>query len=252
MDAIRANPAPLNELELTGRAGTHVREGKALGCALHPEAAAAFLAMRDAALGEGLELQAVSGFRDFARQLAIWNDKYEGRRVLLGRDGARLDAALLDPAARVEAILWWSALPGASRHHWGSDCDVIDRAAHPAGEPVDLVPRHYAAGGRYAPLDRWLERHARDFGYFRPYDRDRGGVQPEPWHLSYAPVAQPALAALDAPLLERALANSGVAGWEAIRPRLPALHARYVAAVAEAPAAALAAAVRFSRATTPA
>ena len=27
------------------------------------------------------------------------------------------------------------------------------------------------------------------FGFFRPYTTDRGGVAPEPWHLSYAPVA---------------------------------------------------------------
>ncbi len=36
-------------------------------------------------------------------------------------------------AERVAAILVWSALPGASRHHWGTDCDVIDAAALPPG-----------------------------------------------------------------------------------------------------------------------
>ncbi len=35
----------------------------------------------------------------------------------------------------------------------------------------------------------------REFGFYRPYAVDRGGVHPEPWHLSYAPLAQQALAA---------------------------------------------------------
>jgi hypothetical protein len=27
-------------------------------------------------------------------------------------------------------------------------------------------------------------------GFYKPYDVDRGGVAPEPWHISYRPVAQ--------------------------------------------------------------
>lgn len=232
MGSIGAIPAMLDERQLTGRSRGHVRDYPDLGCALHPLAAEAFGRMVAAAAAEGIGLTAVSGFRDFDRQLAIWNDKYAGRRPLLDRAGVPLDAARLDEAARVEAILWWSALPGASRHHWGSDCDVIDRAAHPPGEPVDLVPRHYAPDGRYARLADWLSKHAGEYGFFLPYDMDRGGVQVEPWHLSYAPVAVPALAALDAGLLERALGDSGISGWDAIRPRLAGFHARFVAAVA--------------------
>ena len=43
------------------------------------------------------------------------------------------------------------------------------------------------------PLHAWLdERIASDeaHGFFRPYGRDRGGVAPERWHLSWAPVAE--------------------------------------------------------------
>ena len=43
------------------------------------------------------------------------------------------------------------------------------------------------------------------YGFFLPYDRDRGGVQPEPWHLSFAPVAGPALGAMNVELLTEAL-----------------------------------------------
>ena len=47
-----------------------------------------------------------------------------------------------------------------------------------------------AAGGLFDPLHRWLdERMAvnESHGFFRPYDKDRKGVAPERWHLSYAP-----------------------------------------------------------------
>jgi LAS superfamily LD-carboxypeptidase LdcB len=254
MDARTANsdaPAPLGALELTGRARTHVQEYPELGCALHPAAAAALLRLRAAAAAVGIDLQPVSGFRDFQRQLAIWNGKFRGERPLQGRDGRPLEAATLSEAERVAAILVWSALPGASRHHWGSDCDVIDRAMLPPGTPVTLESADYAADGRYARLSAWLARHAHDYGFYRPYDLDRGGVLPEPWHLSYAPIADAALAAMSPALLGEALAAADLAGREAVTARLPELYARYVAAVATPPAAALAK-TTLSRAARPA
>ena len=231
----------LSGMELTGRARSHVSLNDELDCVLHPQAAAALLAMRAAASKDGIEVQAVSGFRDFAQQLAIWNGKFLGTRKLLSVDNRPIDAAQLGDAERVAAILVWSALPGASRHHWGSDCDVIDRGALPAGARIELLDTDYATGGRHARLSAWLAARAHDFGFFRPYDRDRGGVQPEPWHLSFAPVAGPALEALSVELLSEALANAELAGIEVVVAQLPQLYSRYVTAVAAPPAAALAA-----------
>ncbi len=99
----------------------------------------------------------------------------------------------------------------------------------------------YGPGGRYARLSSWLSGHAHHYGFFRPYDRDRGGVQPEPWHLSFAPVAGPALAAMSVELLSEALAGAELAGRATVMQELPRLYERYVSAVAGAPAAALAA-----------
>src|SRR5690242_17995601 len=118
----------LNSLEVTGRAATHVRDVAELGCLLQSPAAAALLEMRNAARTAGIELEVVSGFRDFNRQLAIWNDKFNGRRALLDPAGEALNAEELYEFALIDAILTWSALPGASRHHWGSEVDVIDMA----------------------------------------------------------------------------------------------------------------------------
>src|SRR5688572_32862693 len=126
--------------ELTGQARTHVVELPESGCTLHRETVPAFLAMRAAAAADGIDLVAFSSFRDFDRQLTIWNEKFTGFRAMQDRQGAPLEALKLTPRERVEAILWWSALPGASRHHWGTDVDVMDRATRPAGYRLQVIP----------------------------------------------------------------------------------------------------------------
>ena len=124
----------MNELELTGRARTHVVELTEPRCVLHYEAAASFLAMRDAAAAAGIDLTARSSFRDFDSQLAIWNRKWTGEKPLYDRTSQIIERSRLSDGEAVDAILCWSAIPGGSRHHWGSDIDVIDAAAVP--EPV--------------------------------------------------------------------------------------------------------------------
>jgi LAS superfamily LD-carboxypeptidase LdcB len=221
----------LDALELTGRARTHVVELEAPRCTLHREAVEPFLAMRGAALADGIDLEPVSSFRDFDRQLGIWNAKFRGERPMLDRAGRVLEALALAPPQRVEAILAWSALPGASRHHWGSDIDVIDRAALPAGVTLQLVPAEFAAGGPFKRLDAWLDANLARFGFFRPYVEDRGGVSPEPWHLSYAPVSVPAVERLSVDLLGealRGLPGAPIEGAEAVLAALPDIHARFV------------------------
>jgi LAS superfamily LD-carboxypeptidase LdcB len=218
-----------NSLELTGRASTHVREVAELGCSVHTESIAALRAMQAAARAAGIELAIVSGFRDFERQIAIWNAKFTGSRTLLDRSGRVLAHASLDEPQLIEAILTWSALPGASRHHWGTDVDVVDTSAVPADYRPQLVPAEFARGGPFARLDAWLAANMARFGFFRPYSKARAGVQPEPWHLSFAPLAGPALAALTLDVLDAALAGSAMQGSAAVRARLPEIYARFVA-----------------------
>src|SRR5580700_5904887 len=230
----------LSPEQLTGRVRSHVMELSKPRCTLHPGAAEAFLGLREEAAKAGIDLVAASSFRDFGRQLTIWNDKYYGRRPLLDAAGRALNPKRLSDEQIVEAILLWSALPGASRHHWGTEVDVIDRAALRGEQRAQLVPAEYAAEGVFGRLDRWLSEHAESYGFFRPYDRDRGGVQPEPWHLSFAPVATAALRALTIDVLSEALRDVALAGAEAIWPQLEQIHARYVRAVATPGARALA------------
>ncbi len=245
--------AKLSPEQLTGRVRTHVREVPelpGLRCWLHPAAALAFLGLRARARHVGIDLVPVSTFRDFEQQLAIWNAKFRGQRPLLDGDERPLDAAAMTAEQLVSAILQWSALPGASRHHWGTEIDVIDRAALLAGQPAQLLSAHYAPGGPFELLGAWLPQQCGSYGFFQPYDSDRGGVRPEPWHLSYAPVADGALAALTPEVVQAALEGGDLAGAEVVRRRLRDIHRQYVCAVAHPASPALAAA-RLNPATRP-
>jgi LAS superfamily LD-carboxypeptidase LdcB len=224
----------LDSLQLTGRAATHVQAVPELASTLHRDAIAAAIALRGAASIDGIDLAIVSGFRDFERQVGIWNSKYRGERPLLDRQERPIDPATLDERSRVDAILLWSALPGASRHHWGTDIDVVDTAAAPAYAPR-LTAWEFSSAGPYARLNKWLGEHIGQFGFFRPYGVDRGGVQPEPWHLSYAPVAVPALEALSLETLVEAIAGSSMHGREQVLARLPELYARFVTSIDQCP-----------------
>jgi LAS superfamily LD-carboxypeptidase LdcB len=221
----------VNAGELTGQVRTHITEVPEPPCALHAHVVAPFLNLRRAALAAGFDLVPVSSFRDFSRQLTIWNEKFSGERPLLDASGRRLEAAALEPRQRVESILLWSALPGMSRHHWGTDVDVIDRRAGPPGYRPQLTPAEFAAGGPYAIFGEWLEAHAAEFGFFRPYRGVLSGVAAEPWHLSFAPIAENARRALRPGVLRQALEAAPLLGRGEVLTRLDELHARYVAAI---------------------
>lgn len=219
----------LNDLELTSRARSHVIQRDELGAAIHPEALESFLAMKHEAAREGLDLAITSGFRDFAAQQRIWDLKWSGQRPLFDASGRVRQPAPIEPRDLMEAILCWSALPGASRHHWGTEVDVIDRASMPEGYRVQLLPDEVAPGGVFHRLHCWLDANIGRFGFFRPYRTQRGGVQPEAWHLSYAPVAVPALSALTPELIASAVRESDMLGKAMILGNLGHLHQRYIA-----------------------
>lgn len=223
----------LNELELTGRARTHVVQRDDLGAALHPALIEPFLALREAAAREGIELAVCSGFRDFEAQCRIWNMKYRGERPCYDARGNILDHATLVAGGMIDAILGWSALPGASRHHWGCEIDVIDRAGLPADYRVRLLPDEAEPGGVFHRLHLWLDENAARFGFYRPYREYRGGVYPEPWHLSYAAVAVPAMALLSEELVATAIRASDLLGMEAVLQRLPQIFRSHVINVAD-------------------
>ncbi|MEP1593788.1 MAG: M15 family metallopeptidase, partial [Halieaceae bacterium] len=162
------------------------------GHRLQAEAAAAFEALQSDAAAAGFELLIASSYRSFERQCLIWNGKARGERTVHDDAGTTLLLADMTRQQQMQAILRFSALPGTSRHHWGTDIDVYDAAAMPPGYNVQLTPAEVAAGGMFDDLHCWLDQRmaaGESRGFYRPYATDTGGVSPERWHLSYAPLA---------------------------------------------------------------
>jgi LAS superfamily LD-carboxypeptidase LdcB len=242
--------AILSSEQLTGRVRTHVIELLEPRCTLHPHAAQAYLKLRAAARDIGIDLYPASTFRDFHRQLTIWNEKFSGLRPLLDTQGLPVNRATLSDEQAVRTILIWSALPGASRHHWGTEIDVYDRASLAPGQHPALVSQEYGSQGVFAKLAAWLPQHCAEFGFFLPYDIDRGGVQPEPWHLSYAPVAARAADQLTVEVLAQVLDDVELGGAQVVKHQLSEIHRRYVATIAQ-PAPPALAYVPLNPAATP-
>ena len=195
---------------------------------LHGDIIKPFQAMCDAAAEEGLQIAVASGYRSFARQLAIWNSKARGLRPVLDDTGSPIDLESLSDRDKVMAILRWSALPGCSRHHWGTDMDIWDAAAVSGDYRLQLVPEEYAGSGPFCRLSEWLQEHAAGFGFIRPYAFDRGGVAPEPWHLSYLPIARLYEEKLDRVFLREILDNDQLELRDAVLSNLETIMARFI------------------------
>jgi len=196
---------------------------------LRPEVAAAFSALQHEAQHEKIDLQIASGFRSFDRQLSIWNRKLSGELPVLGERGEVLDVTAMDEYSRVLAVLRWSALPGASRHHWGTDIDGYDAAAMPEGYRLQLTQEE--ARTLFYCLHDWLDRRIASgsaHNFYRPYDRDGGGIAPEPWHVSFSPSARWFEQAFNLDKLARLLAATDIAMKEVILDHLDEIHQRFI------------------------
>lgn len=228
--------AGLSAAQLTGREDDHLVDLPS-GQRLCAAAAEAFAALQADARAAGFELAIASSHRSYHRQLVIWNGKASGQRAVHDDAGRAVAIDQLEPEQQLRAILRYSALPGSSRHHWGTDLDVFDAAAVAPDYPLQLSPAEVAPGGVFDPLHRWLDERmaaGESQGFFRPYSEDRGGVAPERWHLSYAPLASGCERQLTAEML--------IACWDScaadepplllaaeVRAMLPQILSRYVA-----------------------
>ncbi|PCK02594.1 MAG: peptidase [Alteromonadaceae bacterium] len=161
-------------------------------CPVHCEIVADLVKFKQDAATNGVTLSLASGYRSFGRQLAIWNAKASGLKPVYDSDGKPLDIKRLSKVDLMFSILRWSALPGTSRHHWGTDVDIYDASAMPPGYQLQLSSEEAQRGGVFEHLYEWLEAYLllQASIFYRPYNEDLGGVAPEPWHLSYMPVAE--------------------------------------------------------------
>ena len=120
---------------------------------LTPTAAAAWRALKVAALGDGMTLVMVSSFRSVQRQCEIIQ--------------AKLAAGQL-----IDDILLSVAPPGYSEHHTGCAIDIATRD-HP------LLEISFAHTAEFA----WLTQNAGRFGFTLSFPEGNvAGYQYEPWH----------------------------------------------------------------------
>ncbi|MCL1095240.1 M15 family metallopeptidase [Shewanella kaireitica] len=204
------------------------------GFLLESETAVAFDKMRTAASKDGIVLEICSAFRDFDRQQLIWNAKASGKRVLLDSDSKPVDIDRKSAEQIIALILLWSALPGTSRHHWGTDIDVFDSKAISKAS-LKLIPQEYASNGPCHQLYTWLVNNAEQFGFYFPFQHGLSGVSAEPWHLSYYPVSKGFVDDFDPRELRKILQDSSVLHKDSLLCNLESLVQEYVFRVAPTP-----------------
>lgn len=125
---------------------------------LEADAARAWLRLRDAALADGVVLEAISGYRSHAYQLSIFD-----RKLARGQT--------------VTQILAVNAAPGFSEHHSGRALDIGTPGDPPAEESFETTPAF-----------AWLQANATAHGFHMSYPRDNPhGIIYEPWHWRYGP-----------------------------------------------------------------
>jgi D-alanyl-D-alanine carboxypeptidase len=219
--------------QASGQESSHIDQNS-LEQPVHCRLVDPVIRLKSAAAEQGFDLRIASGYRSFDRQLAIWNHKATGVRPILGANGEVLNITQLTDTERVAAILRWSAVPGGSRHHWGSDIDVYDAAAVPEGYSLALTVAE--CEGMFLPLHQWLGEYLRENGsdWYRPFTGfGRGGVSPEPWHLSFVPIARKVERVVTQERLAALLEATDMGLQQALLNQFDAIYSRYIGAYFE-------------------
>jgi len=164
----------------------------------------AFKKMEKAAKKDGIILKIVSAHRTFERQNLIWNKKYDKFTKEYS----------LSPEDAINEIIRFSTIPGTSRHHWGTDIDIID--GNFPDENNVLISKKYQEGGIFYDLKKWLSNNSEKYGFYLTYNDDpnRKGFEFEPWHYSYKPSSKRYLKVLLNSDLENVFKNKNLNGYQ--------------------------------------
>ena len=147
---------------------------------LRKEAYLAFQKMSEEASKEEVNLKIISGLRTFNYQKSIWEGKWNGTTLANGKN---LKKTITDEFERVKKILEYSAMPGTSRHHWGTEIDLNNTDAF------------YFDSEKGKKEYDWMVNNASRFGFCQPYNKKdeinmRTGYSEEKWHWSYLPISK--------------------------------------------------------------
>lgn len=145
---------------------------------LREDARLQFNLMKKAAKESGFNIHVISSYRSYSHQNGIWERKYKNYR----NQG-------LSHEKTIEKIIEYSTIPGTSRHHWGTDLDIIDGTKGIPENPLNET--HFNEGGRWHKFKLWLDENSEKYGFYLVYTnkKDRKGFAYEPWHFSYKPLS---------------------------------------------------------------
>jgi LAS superfamily LD-carboxypeptidase LdcB len=139
----------------------------------------AFLKMKESASRDSVFLSIVSATRNFDYQKELWENKWSGITPV---DNKNLQLHIKDPVERAQKILEYSAPPGFSRHHWGTDIDI------------NSTETDYFETEQGIKTYQWLKTNAAKFGFCQTYtefsEQRPRGFKEEKWHWSYKPVSE--------------------------------------------------------------
>ena len=190
-------------------------QGSALNGFLRKETFAAFQKMSAAAKKDSVNLFIISATRNFEAQKKIWDNKWNGKVKVEGKDLT----TITDLKERARLILLYSSMPGTSRHHWGTDMDL------------NSLDNGYFSSAEGLKIYQWLSVHAAEFGFCQPYTskaEGRTGYEEEKWHWSYLPLSK-----LFLEEYQKQISYSDIGGFEGseMAVQLQAIHT-YVSGVA--------------------
>jgi LAS superfamily LD-carboxypeptidase LdcB len=146
---------------------------------LRKEAHLAFEKLRTAAASDNILIKVVSSYRSYAQQDRIWNRKYK-----------QFTEEGLSPEDAIAKIVEYSTIPGTSRHHWGTDLDLV--AQNDLHLEDELLEAHFEPGAPFYDFKQWMNRHAASYGFIEVYTNapERKGFKYEPWHFSFRPLSK--------------------------------------------------------------
>ena len=128
----------------------------------------AYVQMYDQALKDGITLSIISGTRNFYAQKYIWERKWEKYNDL-------------EPKERALKILKYSSMPSISRHHWGTDIDLVN------------LNNEFFNSGYGKKVYDWMKENAHLYGFYQVYttkSNGRTGYNAEKWHWTYLPLSK--------------------------------------------------------------
>lgn len=165
------------QTQLTGQSEINMIQNR--NFQLLPEVARSFELMKEAALKDSINIKIVSSFRSFNQQKKIWNRKFK-----------KNDSLGFSKNKNILKIIEYSTIPGTSRHHWGTDIDIVDDNFKPEGDV--LLTEKFYNDGPYVQLKKWLDMNSEKFGFYIVYTKNskRKGFKHEPWHYSFKPISK--------------------------------------------------------------